>query len=100
MSSDFRIKYSFLFFQAEDGIRDYKVTGVQPCALPISLLPDAGQDVGQLFAAGMVIKRVGGGHELDVCPLCELVELAQTAPLVAAEVIADSQENPDRKSGV
>src|SRR5256885_7841571 len=23
------------FFQAEDGIRDYKVTGVQTCALPI-----------------------------------------------------------------
>src|SRR5256885_8975794 len=32
---------SFFFFQAEDGIRDYKVTGVQTCALPISLpLPD------------------------------------------------------------
>src|SRR5256885_12047551 len=26
------------FFQAEDGIRDYKVTGVQTCALPISML--------------------------------------------------------------
>src|SRR5256885_6927719 len=25
------------FFQAEDGIRDYKVTGVQTCALPICL---------------------------------------------------------------
>ena len=23
------------FFQAEDGIRDYDVTGVQTCALPI-----------------------------------------------------------------
>src|SRR2546426_10523716 len=29
----------FFFFQAEDGIRDYKVTGVQTCALPISRLP-------------------------------------------------------------
>src|SRR5256885_13850599 len=28
--------YFFFFFQAEDGIRDYKVTGVQTCALPIS----------------------------------------------------------------
>src|SRR5256885_8402185 len=28
----------FFFFQAEDGIRDYKVTGVQTCALPISPL--------------------------------------------------------------
>src|SRR5256885_17023425 len=27
----------FFFFQAEDGIRDYKVTGVQTCALPIYL---------------------------------------------------------------
>src|SRR6516162_11209843 len=26
----------FFFFQAEDGIRDYKVTVVQTCALPIS----------------------------------------------------------------
>src|SRR5256885_15989208 len=32
------IHYSFFFFffQAEDGIRDYKVTGVQTCALPIA----------------------------------------------------------------
>src|SRR5256885_5402122 len=29
---------SFFFFQAEDGIRDYKVTGVQTCALPILVL--------------------------------------------------------------
>src|SRR5207249_6841929 len=27
----------FFFFQAEDGIRDRNVTGVQTCALPISL---------------------------------------------------------------
>src|SRR5256885_6977220 len=27
--------YFVFFFQAEDGIRDYKVTGVQTCALPI-----------------------------------------------------------------
>src|SRR6266496_1292376 len=28
--------FSFFFFQAEDGIRDLYVTGVQTCALPIS----------------------------------------------------------------
>src|SRR5947207_4076004 len=28
--------YQFFFFQAEDGIRDHCVTGVQTCALPIS----------------------------------------------------------------
>src|ERR1017187_5852393 len=30
--------YIFFFFQAEDGIRDTSVTGVQTCALPISSL--------------------------------------------------------------
>src|SRR5437868_9484985 len=31
---------SFFFFQAEDGIRDRNVTGVQTCALPISAAID------------------------------------------------------------
>src|SRR2546422_8056960 len=29
------VYYVFFFFQAEDGIRDVAVTGVQTCALPI-----------------------------------------------------------------
>src|SRR5215467_4854636 len=33
----------FFFFQAEDGIRDYKVTGVQTCALPICVPPFAAE---------------------------------------------------------
>src|SRR2546430_4474671 len=33
----FTIASSFFFFQAEDGIRDLTVTGVQTCALPISI---------------------------------------------------------------
>src|SRR5205807_5489465 len=45
--------FFFFFFQAEDGIRDYKVTEVQTCALPISAtfgpslfhLPAAGWNV-------------------------------------------------------
>src|SRR3712207_2196009 len=36
----------FFFFQAEDGIRDIGVTGVQTCALPISL------GHGHLFISG------------------------------------------------
>src|SRR5439155_14618133 len=39
---------SYFFFQAEDGIRDGHVTGVQTCALPIWLL---------------VCKRFVGGQE-------------------------------------
>src|SRR5688572_32991472 len=35
------VKFFFVFFfQAEDGIRDLTVTGVQTCALPISALPN------------------------------------------------------------
>src|SRR5206468_9835734 len=36
MYYDIKILY-FFFFQAEDGIRDLIVTGVQTCALPISV---------------------------------------------------------------
>src|SRR5256885_8387949 len=35
-STSIALLLHFFFFQAEDGIRDYKVTGVQTCALPIS----------------------------------------------------------------
>src|SRR2546429_2217534 len=31
--------FAFFFFQAEDGIRDVAVTGVQTCALPIYVSP-------------------------------------------------------------
>src|SRR5699024_12003312 len=38
----------FFFFQAEDGIRDRNVTGVQTCALPISShIPPAEKDCSQ-----------------------------------------------------
>src|SRR5438034_8095035 len=33
----------YFFFQAEDGIRDHCVTGVQTCALPISAGSDEGR---------------------------------------------------------
>src|SRR5229473_3173009 len=35
-SDNFLVVFVFFFFQAEDGIRDKLVTGVQTCALPIS----------------------------------------------------------------
>ena len=40
MNQFFKILFYFIifFFQAEDGIRDIGVTGVQTCALPISHL--------------------------------------------------------------
>src|SRR5438132_10854488 len=45
---------SFFFFQAEDGIRDHCVTGVQTCALPISL-PASATVAQRLEEAGAVL---------------------------------------------
>src|SRR5437016_13178601 len=36
------MKFFIFFFQAEDGIRDWSVTGVQTCALPILRLIERG----------------------------------------------------------
>src|SRR5256885_6448887 len=47
----------FFFFQAEDGIRDYKVTGVQTCALPIltTLTLHLGRALGREWRSGDVV---------------------------------------------
>src|SRR5688500_19145288 len=37
-------------FRAEDGIRDYKVTGVQTCALPISRCMEVGAATARVMA--------------------------------------------------
>src|SRR5215813_14684044 len=42
----------FFFFQAEDGIRDADVTGVQTCALPISEGQTGDVEVVQTYASG------------------------------------------------
>src|SRR3989454_3589168 len=64
----------FFFFQAEDGIRDYKVTGVQTCALPISIPHEDDADramkcgLGQLEALEKMNKKwkAEGRPELGV----------------------------------
>src|SRR5207249_7462380 len=68
----------FFFFQAEDGIRDRNVTGVQTCALPISERPGPGRrgrhgrrlglslDPPDVSLQRLVLPlggRGGGGHE-------------------------------------
>src|SRR3989441_7346974 len=56
---------SFFFFQAEDGIRDKLVTGVQTCALPIFLDLHAAVGEGHLGMAagnGGVVNRDVAGH--------------------------------------
>src|SRR5690606_39803454 len=59
--------YAF-FFQAEDGIRDFHVTGVQTCALPIyegtrqaQGLPQHHRSVGEVIV-------LTGGFQLRWCP--------------------------------
>src|SRR2546421_6267829 len=50
--SSFTVLLFFFFFQAEDGIRDLIVTGVQTCALPISRAPLEGSAVVLQLSAG------------------------------------------------
>src|SRR5690349_23126055 len=54
--------YRSFFFQAEDGIRDLYVTGVQTCALPISL-------------AKTLLKTFGSFAEVLAAPTQRLAEI-------------------------
>src|SRR5687768_17837235 len=47
----------FFFFQAEDGIRDVAVTGVQTCALPISRVHDYNAEGWTNIGYGMELGR-------------------------------------------
>src|SRR3712207_7004727 len=54
-----KLFFWIFFFQAEDGIRDIGVTGVQTCALPILLA--VGADRSALEADGEVGDGLGAG---------------------------------------
>src|SRR5215208_2247325 len=53
------MNFLFFFFQAEDGIRDGHVTGVQTCALPISA-------DGQPLYRDALARAIGGRPELEL----------------------------------
>src|SRR5260370_15859408 len=63
----------FFFFQAEDGIRDSSVTGVQTCALPISTIPFAIRSSTVSGASRVPVKRrpTTTRDERDVCQIPE-----------------------------
>src|SRR3989440_875770 len=71
MRLTFRINWP-LFFQAEDGIRDLIVTGVQTCALPISQGSLVVEAFGVLVAKGsfklqlgtVTARGAGGGDDI------------------------------------
>src|SRR5690606_40220192 len=75
-----QIMCCFFFFQAEDGIRDFHVTGVQTCALPIS------------YAADKRVRDANppeqyGSRNPDICPKSVSENLRQTdpAPMIAGQ---------------
>src|SRR5207253_3473260 len=63
----------FFFFQAEDGIRDGHVTGVQTCALPISL---AGSLVGTVVVTAAAEARPTAARGVALVVAALLVGLA------------------------
>src|SRR5256885_3793971 len=65
---------SCFFFQAEDGIRDYKVTGVQTCALPISAAV-------ALLAAVLVPRSIRKPFAAIICALGFLAAIVLAAIL-------------------
>src|SRR2546425_13174114 len=84
----------FFFFQAEDGIRDKLVTGVQTCALPISIIVPRDVEPGTLvFHAGTYrdpdgTLRVQGGRVFTVTGLGDTVAEAAERSAAACELIA------------
>src|SRR5437763_7803133 len=69
LSQSVCLLFFFFFFQAEDGIRDTSVTGVQTCALPIlQALDEEGDRMadglhGLLERAHVETGRLGRGHQ-------------------------------------
>src|SRR5256885_2880127 len=76
----------FFFFQAEDGIRDYKVTGVQTCALPISQ------------SAERTLKALYGVAVLDGLGQFTRAELSAAGALVAYLELTQKGKFPALKS--
>src|SRR5206468_8016916 len=76
----------FFFFQAEDGIRDLIVTGVQTCALPICL------------PAGPRLAALGGGALLALLLLALALLLPAGGVPVAPSHAASSLDRPRKIS--
>src|SRR5262249_57883757 len=91
---------SLFFFQAEDGIRDWSVTGVQTCALPI--YGDERRDLGVDF--GDMVERqaldVGAGPPF-VVPEIEKTPYAldREAEIAGAADEAQNARSEERRVG-
>src|SRR2546430_11061305 len=80
------------FFQAEDGIRDLTVTGVQTCALPIFVA--LRHDVGEIY--GLVNNAaVGFDGVLALMPTAQIEQLVRVntlSPIVLTKYVVRSEE--------
>src|SRR5699024_11935360 len=101
----------FFFFQAEDGIRDRNVTGVQTCALPISASASPGavpRTASPSFAPPSPVVPAPGSSASSVVPPCILSTPGSSTPssapntspnhpwaLVAVFVSGPSSASPD-----
>src|SRR5689334_24305180 len=64
--------FFFFFFQAEDGIRDGTVTGVQTCALPIWLIAGLLATQPKAFAQGGQVQISSEGAPTSDLPMADL----------------------------
>src|SRR5690606_40591392 len=84
------------FFQADDGIRDFHVTGVQTCALPI--FPDTRNGAGRTFCA--VLRDLTAWKKAER-ELLDAKRAAERASTQKSDFLARiSHEVRDRKSVV
>src|SRR5438067_6893428 len=82
----------FFFFQAEDGIRDRNVTGVQTCALPISLRPNL-----EWVSIADVISDVLDRMEPLLPDHAIAVELAEPVPPTPLDFVQISQVRSEER---
>src|SRR5690606_40663025 len=80
--------YFFFFFQAEDGIRDFHVTGVQTCALPISRYME--------HMMALLLPSIRGVQEET--PAAAAARRAAEALLDGAEPERPQTQEPDARS--
>src|SRR5262250_1405267 len=92
----YEIIFFFFFFQAEDGIRDTSVTGVQTCALPICPPGGEGEKMEYARRAALAVLDQLGPHDLagaiafDSQPyeLGPLLPVSDGRPALAARIRA------------
>src|SRR2546427_5057665 len=85
----------FFFFQAEDGIRDLTVTGVQTCALPISV---AEPRVRAALALAPARPALSGGR-IKIPTMIEGAERDTLAPFQTDTLGAYALRSEERRVG-